>query len=770
MAERASNAAAPRISGADLEPRSEDVVGADYTQLVTARDGSVDDGRQGLFDFDTRILSRHRLAIDGQRLTAVSSGVVEHDRWTALLRLPLPGGNAAGPALPQDAIEIQLSRRVGPGMLERIEVRNHSMAPRRVRLELELGADFTDVQEIGRTRRQRGMVGQQWDAARRTLTLDYRAQSTGRSVQRGLRMRVVRSTSPPAWRRPRLTFSLALPARGTWNATLSYGSLVDGRWREPLPSVPPADPMGETTRDRARRRWDRSRFRVRAANPALEAAVERATRDLWALRNRELEPRGSGWVLNAGLPSFTGLFGRDSLTAAWQAAMTGDRLLRGTLDAVAATQATEDDPFRDAEPGKLIHEMRRGPLSDLDVIPQRAYYGTQTTPGMFLLALSEAWHWTGSKALLRRHRDTALKAMEWAETFGDPDGDGFLEYRTRSPKGLRNQGWKDSDEAIRHPDGSIVEPPIATVEEQAFHYLALTRMAEILVALGDDAKAEPMLDHARALRARWHDAYWLPRQGFYAMALDGAKRPVATIGSNPGHALGAGLVPASHARRVADRLMAPDLFSGWGVRTLSSRHPSYNPFAYHLGAVWPVENATFAIGFKRYGFDDLAERLVTGMFAAAGHFRHARLPEALSGHGTDESALPGIYPMANSPQAWSASATIQLLQILLGIYPMAPAGTLLLVRPRLPAWLPEVELGPMRVGDATLSLRFRRQDDGSATHEVLGQKGSLLVLGAPPPDLPPGAGTPWERVADWALDHVPGDLARAIRIGLGRLN
>jgi glycogen debranching enzyme len=445
MAQRARELI-PQISGADLEPREEEVVGGDYTQLVAGRDGSTEEGkRQGLFDFDTRILSRHRLTLAGSRPSTVSAGALDPDRWTALLRLPLPGGNRAGPALPQDAIEVLLTRRVGPGMLERIEVRNHSMAPRRIQLDLELDADFADVQEIGRPRRRRGRIERQWMAERRTLTFDYRAANKGRTVHRGLRVRVVRASSSPTWRRPRLTFSVQLPPRGSWAATLAYASLVDGRWRQPLPSTPPNDPLGETARDRARRRWERTRLRVRAPNQALDSAAEQAIGDLWTLRNAELEQPGPGWVLNAGLPTFTGLFGRDTLTAAWQAAMTGDRLFRGTLDAIAATQATQDDPFRDAEPGKLIHEARRGPLSELDLIPQRAYYGTQTTPGMFLLALSEAWHWTGSTQILRRHRDTALRAMEWAETYGDPDGDGFLEYRSRSPKGLRNQGWKDSD-------------------------------------------------------------------------------------------------------------------------------------------------------------------------------------------------------------------------------------------------------------------------------------------------------------------------------------
>jgi glycogen debranching enzyme len=307
---------------------------------------------------------------------------------------------------------------------------------------------------------------------------------------------------------------------------------------------------------------------------------------------------------------------------------------------------------------------------------------------------------------------------------------------------------------------------MSTVEEQAFYALALERMAAILVALDEDDEADRFLAQAENLRTRWHEAFWLPDEGFYAMALDADKRPVASIGSNAGHALGAGIVPAEYAQRVADRLLKPDLFSGWGVRTLSADHPSYNPFAYHLGTVWPVEQATFALGFKRYGLDDQAERLIGGMIAAAGEFRDLRLPEVVSGLGRDESPVPIPYPDSNCPQAWTASATIQLVQILLGLYPFAPLNLLALVRPRLPKGIEVVTIRRMRVGRATVSLRFERRDDGSASHEILAQDGHLLVVEAPPPqDV--AAASPMDAVKAWAIEHAPGRPARALRIALG---
>ncbi|HEY3523064.1 MAG TPA: amylo-alpha-1,6-glucosidase, partial [Candidatus Limnocylindrales bacterium] len=445
-------------------------------------------------------------------------------------------------------------------------------------------------------------------------------------------------------------------------------------------------------------------------------------------------------------------------------ALLGPEMLRGAIEVAARTQATADDPWRDADPGKLVHEIRRGPLSVLDLIPQSAYYGTQTTGAMFVLALSEYWHWTADRAFLRRHLETALRTFEWAETYGDRDGDGFLEYEKRSSAGLKNQGWKDSDEAIRYPDGSVVQDPIATVEEQAFHHLALERMAEILVAVGDQARATAFLDRARALRSSWNDAFWLPEAGFYALALDPAKRAVATTTSNPGHALAAGLVPVERARAVAERLMADDLFSGWGVRTLSSAHPSYNPYAYHLGTVWPVEQATFALGLKRYGFDDLVDRLVEGMLAAADRFPADRLPELIAGISRAASDVPVAYADANSPQAWSASATVQLLQVSLGIYPFAPLGLLALVRPRLPASIPAVTLRNVRVGRGVVSLRFTRRSDGSARHEVVERTGPIVVVVVGPPN---GEDASWrERVARAALRYLPGRRGRAARIAM----
>jgi glycogen debranching enzyme len=736
-----------------------------YTVLLTNPDGTITEGTGlGLFDYDTRIVSKYRLLIDGELPRCDTAANVESDYWIAHLTIDRAGRGAFGPRLPQDVLAVEIRRRVGNGMAEQIIVRNYSMAVTGITLRLEYGADFADVSEKDGTPTHTGTTTSTWDEGARALTFEHHASRGERRFHRAVRIRMVHSDSPPRGEADALTFAVRLPPSGAWTATLACDSLVDEVWRAPEVS----GFTQPTQRDRLRDGWRRSRTRIETVHPAFASAYGQAVEDLFALRAWEFDSGADSWMVNAGVPTYTGLFGRDSLTCAWQAALVGPEMLRGTLARIAATQAADDSVWHDREPGKMVHEMRRGPLSELNIIPQSAYYGTQTTSAMFVVALSEYWHWTGDTETLARYRDAALRTFEWADTFGDRDGDGFLEYERRSARGLKNHGWKDSDEAIRYPDGRLVENPIATVEEQAYHWIALQRMAEILVAINEDRGAEEFAAKARKLRARWHEAFWMPDEGFYAMALGPDKQPVRSIGSNPGHGLATGLVPRAHARVCADRLMGEDLFSGWGVRTLSHEHPSYNPLAYHLGTVWPVENATFALGFKRYGLDDHLERLSTAMCDAAAHFRNFRLPEAIGGLGRSESAVPSVYPKSNSPQAWSASAIVLLVQTLLGIYPFAPARVLALVRPRLPEWLPVATVHQLRVGDATVTIRFERNRDGSTSFDVLTKQGTLVVTEVPPPqDVNPDAQTFAEAAKMWLLDHAPGRLTTALRLALG---
>lgn len=521
---------------------------------------------------------------------------------------------------------------------------------------------------------------------------------------------------------------LSLGAREATELRMDYASLVDGRWRWPRPEDHDG-PAGRVTVSEA---WlaalEDRRLRVHSASPALDEIIDVAARDLLALRNRDLAgDSDDDWMPSAGVPSYTGVFGRDTLIAGIQALPFGPEPLTGSLRWLADTQGRVDDETTEEQPGRMLHELRRGPMADLHRIPQHRFYGAHTTSSLYPRALAEHWLWTGDASLMRRHLPAARRALEWAERDGDRDGDGFLEYAPTAPGGLKNEAWKDSTEAVRYPDGREVENPIATVEEQVFRLAAIEAVAGMLFATGDDAEAACLVRQAGELRARWHGAYWMPDHDWYAFALDKDKAQVRTIASNGAHALTTGAAPAAVVPAIVRRLFAPDLFSGWGVRTLSSDHPSYNPLAYHLGSVWPFENAMFAAGLRAYGFDDEADHLITRQLAASGHFRESRLPELFGGHARNEAEVPTVYPDSNITQAWTASAMASLVQTMLGIRPVAPLGVLLLVRPRLPGWLPWLTLHALRVGDASVSIRFERQPDGSTRHEVLAQTGPLAV-------------------------------------------
>jgi glycogen debranching enzyme len=324
-----------------------------------------------------------------------------------------------------------------------------------------------------------------------------------------------------------------------------------------------------------------------------------------------------------------------------------------------------------------------------------------------------------------------MRALEWLDEYGDIVGDGFYAYQSRSSQGLRNQGWKDSSDAIVHEDGSLAEPPISLCEEQAFAYDAKMHMAQLLHWFGRKDEARRLAREASELKRRFNEVYWQQETGFIAMGLDGRRRPIRSIASDPGHCLATGILTESYAARTADRLMQPDMFSGWGIRTLSSLHPAYNPYSYHRGSVWPVEHGAFAIGFMRHGFVDHLHRVCRAIFEAAMLFDFYRLPELFSGHSRDhQHPFPALYPKSNWPQAWSSSALFAMVQALLGLAPFAPLG-LLFVDPHLPDWLPEVTLRGLRVGDARIDLRFSKAAGGRDIFEVLDQQGPLKVMSKP---------------------------------------
>ena len=401
------------------------------------------------------------------------------------------------------------------------------------------------------------------------------------------------------------------------------------------------------------------------------------------------------------------LFGRDSLVVAMESISGFPEFALGALDRLSAFQATDDNPEQDKEPGKIPHELRFGELAELGLLPFAPYYGTHDATPLFIVVLSYAFEWTADKRLLRRYRPAAEAALRWVLEFGDRDGDGFQEYATRSTRGLFNQGWKDSSVAIQHEDGTIPALPIALCEFQGYAYDALLRMANIRDVFDDPEGAADLRSRARRLYEHFNEDFWWEAEGTYYLGLDGQKQPIRTVASNAGHCLASGIVPADRADRVVDRLMAPDMWSGWGIRTLSAEHPGYNPYSYHLGSVWPHDNATIAGGFGRYGREKEAQRVAQGIFAAAERFESYRLPELFAGLPRDRGAFPVQYLGANVPQAWSAAAVFRFVAILSGIHAVGSQRQLY-VNPNLPDWLPAFTIRNLRAGKGAADLRLER--------------------------------------------------------------
>jgi glycogen debranching enzyme len=373
-------------------------------------------------------------------------------------------------------------------------------------------------------------------------------------------------------------------------------------------------------------------------------------------------------------------------------------------------QATEVDDWRDAQPGKIPHELRFGELAHFHRVPHTPYYGTADATPLYLIALHEAWKWLGDAELLRGYRDVALRCLEWIDRDGDLDGDGFQEYRTRSSRGYENMGWKDAEDAVVYPDGRQVRQPKALCELQGYVFDAWLRMAEVFDVLDERDRSAALRGKAADLQRRFEQRFWCEDLGFYAYGLDPDKQPIRTIASNAGHLLWSGIASREHAARVVARLLEPDMWSGWGIRTLSARNPAYNPFSYQRGSVWPHDNGIIALGFKRYGFAAEAARVARDISEAASYFASYRLPELYAGIERQPGRFPVQYVGANVPQAWAAGSIFHLLQAILGLRADAPANRLL-IDPQLPKWLPDVTLRGLAVGDAHVDLRFWCEDE-----------------------------------------------------------
>jgi glycogen debranching enzyme len=689
-----------------------------YSVLATNLHGEIaDTGTNGFYERNTRYLSRYVWQVNDTPLQPTVVQTVTHHTMMAYYRTKEASG------IPQDALDIEVARMIGQGMHEDISLTYRGEQPLQFTLQLVLEADFADVMEL--TRGQRGQIGdisQVWNPENQTLHIAYHIED----LHHGLNVRF-KNPVIPRWEQNRLTWNLTLAPGERWHMCVVIAPVFCGKTLEPLYTCYQLQPH-TSQRDVGQARWMDTATRLVCANPTVQMAYDTAKSDLAMMRLWEEDTAEDAWIPAAGLPLYVGVFGRDILTTGWQAGLMGPEMMRGAVNTMRQYQATQFDDWRDEQPGKIIHEARLGPMSLLDRTPHRCYYGSTTSTPLFLIMLSELYHWTGDRRLLEQNREAMDHALDWIENHGDLDGDGFYEYRTLSSQGLKNQGWKDSDEGIVYADGRIVPNPIATCEEQGWVYDAKIRAAIMYTALHEFRRAEQLIKEAHQLKEQFNRQFWMPEENFYALALDPDKRQVTSITSNPGHCLATGIVDEHKAGPVIGRMLSPDLFSGWGIRTLSDRHPRYNPYTYHLGTMWPVENGTFCMGFVRYGYYQHANLLAKAIFDVSTHFEYNRLPEAISGHPRDEAhPIPSIYPQSNMPQAWSASATAIMIQAMLGLYPFAPFNVLLL-DPHLPQWLEQLTLYHLRVGTSVVSLHFWRDTDGKTRHRVLEKQGNLKIL------------------------------------------
>jgi glycogen debranching enzyme len=471
--------------------------------------------------------------------------------------------------------------------------------------------------------------------------------------------------------------------------------------------------------------WQRGTTSVSSDHELFNLVIRRSVSDLRLLVNDG--PGPDERYVAAGVPWFATLFGRDALISAFQSLAFRPQIAIETLEVLAALQATEDDPWRDAEPGKILHELRTGEMARSGELPHTPYYGSVDSTPLWLILFGATFDWTGDRAVVDRLWPNAMAALDWIDRYGDRDGDGFVEYQRRSERGLLNQGWKDSSDAIRDREGIEAKPPIALAEVQGYVFDAKRRMARLARVRGEDALADRLDAEATALAERFEEAFWVEDRRYYAMALDADKRQADAIASNAGQCLWTGIVSSERARDVVEHLLRPSMFSGWGVRTFAADQPGYNPIGYHTGTVWPHDTAIAAAGLRRYGFDDAADTLSSGILAAAQHFPAFRLPELFCGFDRASTGSPIAYPVACSPQAWAAGSALMLIRTMLGLEADAPNRGLTLDRPILPAGLTKVVVRGIRVGEASCDLLLHRWR-GLTSAEVLRKDPGLEIV------------------------------------------
>jgi glycogen debranching enzyme len=689
------------------------------TVLVTEADGRIVwPSDKGLYFLDTRVISSWSLFANGVPWELLNGGAVTYF-GARIFQTNRAFVTENGP-IEARTLGLTLSRHIEGGMHEDIDISNDSGKRVRFNLEIAVRGDFADIFEVKNNRIvRRGRIATSWSEAHQQARLTYRNRDFSREVLITTKPTGAKSV----YANGRINFDISLGPAETWHCCVLY-DLFDGQTKH----ASPRDCIGESHQSKhaeSLEEWQRTVLKIRTSNEEFYRCFTQGVADMAALR---LPIRGTDhmvFVPAAGLPWFVALFGRDSLIVSLQTMLVYPDFARGALDVLGAYQAQERDDYRDAEPGKILHELRYGELAHFRLIPHTPYYGTSDATPLYLVALHFAWRATGDRGLIEKHLSTAEGCLAWIDDYGDRDGDGLQEYQTRSSAGYENTGWKDSGDAVMYEDGTLVKGPKALCELQGYVYDAWLRMAEIYDEIGGHDRAKHLREKAAALFQKFNELFWNEELGFYAYTLDGDKKPVFSIASNPGHCLWSGIVRKDRAARVVARLMQPDMWSGWGIRTLSALHKSFNPYNYQTGAVWPHDNAIIAFGFRRYGFAAEAAAVARSISGAASHFLLNELPELYAGLQREDLSFPVQYIGANVPQAWAAGTPFVLLQALLGIVPDAPRGRLY-VDPALPDWMPDVTLIDLRLGRKTMDLRFWRDGEETKFEVLRGDASSVM--------------------------------------------
>jgi glycogen debranching enzyme len=671
----------------------------------------------GFFHRDTRYLSRFELRITGETPYYLNS-YSSQEKAQLRVNLSNPDLGFGGKEIELPKTSIQLERNwviAGPALFHKLTVRNYARVAVEIPIDFLFGVDFADVFEVrGFKRTNRGMRYEP-QIADNTVTFLYRGLD---SVTRFTK--IIFNSQPVALQTERASFLVTL--KPDEHSDLEV-RIISGCEEPRASSQTPVRFDDALARRRSEiARLDGGWARISASHESLDVLLQRSAADLTSMIR--FAPEGT--FLMAGIPWFATLFGRDSILTALFALPFNPALAVGTLKTLASLQGSQVDQRRDEQPGKIVHEIRAGELATTGDVPFGRYYGSVDATPLFLWLLGRYVETTGDLELAEQLWSNAERALDWIERWGDCDGDMYVEYLRETPRGLANQGWKDSFDAISHADGTFARPPIALCEVQGYVYAAYTSIADIARRLGRAELAARLNQRAATLRARFSHDFWLEQERTVALALDVDKRPCRVMSSNAGHCLATGLLNREQAEALAERLMSEEMFTGWGVRTLGSSERRYNPMSYHNGSVWPHDNAIVAAGLARYKKQQDAIRILDGLLQAAGHFKTGSLPELFCGFPRDERLGPVPYPVSCHPQAWSAAGIFMIVQAILGIEVMGFERRLVIDSPAMPYWLDWLKIENLKVGDGEVSFIVRRIPEGTSIG-IIERRGNASV-------------------------------------------